>query len=99
MEYGLWLAFSLFYFGAPFPNTLAAKSGFGTWTVFISYIWPKIIGESIPGYRALAVLLLIFAAIGCIDLLRRRSPLLIFPLWALLHALGYTILRIAYPFA
>lgn len=98
-SYGAWFAFSLFYFGTPFPNTLQAKSGFATWTVFIDSLWPKMLSDLTPGYWQLGALLVIFAGIGIVDLLIKRSPLLIFPIWAALHTVGYTLLRIAYPFA
>ncbi len=57
------------------------------------------IGELVPGYRQVAVLVVCFAAVGLVQLWRARSPLLLIPAWALLHTLGYTLLRIAYPFA
>lgn len=99
LVYGAWFVFSLFYFGTPFPNTLEAKSGFNTWTVFAANIWPKMLKDLIADKWQLEALLLVFAGIGCVDLLIRRSPLLIFPIWAILHTLGYTLLRIVYPFA
>jgi hypothetical protein len=99
LSYGSWLGFSFFYFGSAFPNTLAAKSGFESWTVFISNIWPKIMSGLVPGYWQFAAILVIFAGIGCVHLVLKQSPLLIFPAWAILHILGYTLLRIAFPFA
>jgi hypothetical protein len=96
--YGAWFGFALTYFGTPFPNTLEAKSGFDTWTVFASNIWPKMISDLITGYWQLEAVLVGLAVVGAIDLAMRRSPLLVFPLWAILHTVGYTLLRILYPF-
>jgi hypothetical protein len=99
VSYGLWVGFSIYYFGSPLPNTLEAKSGFETWSVFAGAIWPKMISDLIPGYWQLEAILVILAGIGCIDLVIRRSPLLIFPIWGLLHTLGYTLLQIGTAFA
>src|SRR5690606_16270299 len=84
-RYGVWLVFSFLYFGSPFPNTLEAKSGFETWSVFASAIWSKMISDLVPGYWQLEAILVILAGIGCIHLLVKWSPLLIFPVWGILH--------------
>ncbi|MCC6453953.1 MAG: hypothetical protein IT328_03345 [Caldilineaceae bacterium] len=99
VSYGIWVGFSIYYFGSPLPNTLEAKSGFETWSVFAAAIWPKMISDLIPGYWQLEAILVILAGVGCVDLMIKRSPLLIFPVWGVLHTLGYTLLQIGTAFA
>ncbi len=93
----LWCGFAFFYYGSPFPTTLAAKSGF-SWYTYIVAIWSKILSYLLHR-EFLSAGMIVFSIIGCIIAARNRSPILILLIWAMLHILAYTLLRISYPFS
>jgi hypothetical protein len=94
-----WFVFAWLYFGSPFPNTLAAKTGFDAWATYAAHIWPKILRDLFPGYPPVSALVVLLAGLGVAWSLYRHSPYLIFVGWAVMHIAGYTWLRIGFPFA
>jgi arabinofuranosyltransferase len=95
-----WFALASVYYGSPLPNTLAAKSGF-SWFAYVAALWPKVLRYLFfdrtfwsADQTLLSAMLTAFALVGCVISAKRRSPILILPLWGMLHLIGYTLLRV-----
>ncbi len=89
-----WLLFSTFYFGAPFPFTLAAKiaqAQSGLWDTFAIgfFKWAR---DNALWLAPLCV----FAVIGIVWAARAKSRVLLLLAWALLHLVAYSILGVAF---
>jgi len=102
---GVWAAFSLFYFGSPFPNTLSAKMAqarSGLWK--LGAPWPF---SELPGFviglgwwikRLYNWLILMFIGALVVPAIVtvRRWPRVLWMLvtWAVLHVIAYSILGV-----
>lgn len=89
-----WLLFATFYFGSPFPFTLAAKiaqAQSGLWDPFaLGFVkWAR---DNIVWL----VPLVIFAPIGIVWAVRAKSRVLLLLAWAILHLVAYSILGVAF---
>jgi hypothetical protein len=93
-----WYIPAWIYYGSPFPNTLSAKSGYA-WLTFINAIWPKILSNLFFENHIGSGIVIALAIIGVIYCIWSKSRLLIFPVWGAIHSLGYTALRISYPYS
>jgi hypothetical protein len=89
-----WLVFAWFYFGSPFPFTLAAKiaqAQSGLWDPFaVGFLkWAR--------DNALWLAPLFgFALIGIVWALRVKTRVLLLLAWAILHLVAYSILGVAF---
>lgn len=89
-----WLIFSTWYFGTPFPITLAAKiaqAQSGLWDPFAVGI-AKWVGENLARLAPQFAL----AVIGAVWAVRRRSLVLLAGAWAIAHLLAYALLGVAF---
>lgn len=89
-----WLIFAWAYFGAPFPFTLAAKiaqAQSGLWKPFlIGFVqW---LGENVVWLAPQFV----FAILGIVWAVQKRSLLLLFGAWAIAHLAAYSLLGVAF---
>ena len=89
-----WLLFSTFYFGSPFPFTLAAKIAqqqSGLWDAFAVgfFKWAR---DNLLWLAPLSV----FALLGIVWAVREKSRLLLLLAWAILHLTAYSILGVAF---
>lgn len=89
-----WIVFSLFYFGSPFPFTLAAKiaqAQSGLWDTFAA----GFVGWMRDGVIWIAPLALA-AGIGLAYAIRQRSLMLLLGAWAISHLIAYSLLGVAF---
>lgn len=89
-----WLVFAWFYFGSPFPFTLAAKiaqAQSGLWDPFAVGLvrWAR---ENALWLAPLTV----FALVGVVWAVRAKSRVLLLLAWAVLHLAAYSILGVAF---
>jgi hypothetical protein len=84
-----WLAFSLFYFGTPIPNSVMAK-------VLVDRVnyFPGVAEIFFRGFlhlHSLGLPFLLLAALGTWDICRRHRELLVIPIWTWGYALSYSL--------
>lgn len=92
--FGPWLGLAWWYFGSPFPFTLAAKIAQAQ-----SGLWDPFGVGFLKWARANALWLaplLVFSAGGVVWAIRRRAPVLLVGAWALLHLAAYALLGVAF---
>ena len=89
-----WLLFSAFYFGSPFPFTLAAKiaqAQSGLWDSF-AFGFLKWARDNALWLAPLTL----FALIGIVWAVRAKARVLLLLAWAILHLIAYALLGVAF---
>lgn len=94
-----WLLFSAFYFGSPFPFTLAAKiaqAQSGLWDTFaVGFLkWAR--DNTLSPHALWLAPLSAFALLGIVWAARAKSRVLLLLAWAILHLAAYSILGVAF---
>lgn len=89
-----WLLFAWFYFGSPFPFTLAAKiaqAQSGLWDTFAVgfFKWAR---DNAMWLAPMSV----FALVGIVWAVRAKSRVQLLLAWALLHLVAYSVLGVAF---